>query len=207
MTVHKASAKADKVCLQQTGSVQGIQSQPAVSLCSTAAALVRTAVSRLSCNAVECSRNSPADVLCCAGSRCAPSCCCCCCATQVQVHLAARNPEQEKLEAEKRAEEVARLRCVSVSVCRRRGCKQGKALHALVSKQRVESKRKHCTVRCTRACLEAGPCIPCPAAACHCSHLPSTTAAPSHPCPLSHRHSCSFTHTLHTLKTGAARRA
>lgn len=33
---------------------------------------------------------------------------------QVQVHLAARNPEQEKLEAEKRAEEMARLRCVCV---------------------------------------------------------------------------------------------
>lgn len=29
---------------------------------------------------------------------------------QVQVHLAARNPEQEKLEAEKRAEEMAKMR-------------------------------------------------------------------------------------------------
>lgn len=29
---------------------------------------------------------------------------------QVQVHLAARNPEQEKLEAEKRAEDQAKLR-------------------------------------------------------------------------------------------------
>jgi hypothetical protein len=35
---------------------------------------------------------------------------------QVQVHLAARNPEQEKLEAEKRAEEMARLRCDKLSL-------------------------------------------------------------------------------------------
>jgi hypothetical protein len=33
---------------------------------------------------------------------------------QVQVHLAARNPEQEKLEAEKRAEELAKLRYVQL---------------------------------------------------------------------------------------------
>lgn len=31
---------------------------------------------------------------------------------QVRIHLAAKNPEAEKAEAEKRAEEAARLKCV-----------------------------------------------------------------------------------------------